>query len=446
MSSWHDLQTLQRGDASRCSLPAGFFRLRYFYGKQLRLADYVDEQRYHSGKMRFHNERLHGAGILCGFRVSLLDQGGLVLRVGRGAAIDDCGHEIVVGHDQCVDVDAWFKARKRKPRAPDECDPCQPDPDNRVRICVAIRYAECAQAPEPAPSNPCAPASCSCGCAGGGCSCTDVAPCPDPCGEGAEFGRVTEQFDLRLMFHDEAMRATEHRLFPTREAIDTAVARASGGIGLLQSLAAPIRQGCPGTDEEWLLLACFYAVVDADDDGKIVEICDIDYDCASQVLLSTEVIQYLLANLYAELDPNIGGPEVARVRFRRLNGDRYQFILALTGPIDPASLDSDDSFAVRRLRASGWTEGASDSIRAEYAETQSGTKYIIDGPAIYITVKNDDDFLAPGKRYHLYTPPEGDPVVDQYLRPFRPFNWRFGLEADDNGRLVMTSLPPTMAE
>jgi hypothetical protein len=421
--------------------------MRYFYGKQLRLADYVDEQRYHAGKMRFHNERLHGAGILCGLRVSLLDPGGLVLRVGRGAAVDDCGREILVGYDQCVDVDAWFKAQKRKPREPDEADPCHPDPNNRVRVCVLIRYSECAQAPEPAPRNPCAPPSCGCGCPGGSCSCSDVAPCPDPCGEGAEFGRVTEQFDLRLAFHDEAMRLTEHRLFPTREAIDTAAATASQGIGLLQSLAAPIREGCPGSDEEWLLLACFYAVVDANDGSKIVEVCDIDYDCASQVLLSTEVIQYLLASLYAEMDPNIGGPEVTRVQFRRLSNERYQFILVLTGPIDPASLDPDDSFAIRRLRASGWTRGASESIHAEYSDTQSGNKFIVDGPAIYVTVKSDDNFLAAGKRYNLYVPPETDPVVDQYLRPLRSrfFNWRFGLEADNNGRLVMTTLPPTMA-
>ena len=69
MSRWRDLQTQACGETGRCGLPAGFFRLRYFYGKQLRLADYVDEQLYHSGKMRFHNRHLHGAGLMCGLKV-----------------------------------------------------------------------------------------------------------------------------------------------------------------------------------------------------------------------------------------------------------------------------------------------------------------------------------------------------------------------------------------
>src|SRR5687768_3431728 len=142
-----------------CGLPPGFFRLRYFHGKQMRLADYVDEQRYHASKLRFHNDRLHGAGILCGLRVSLLDEGGVVLRIGRGAALDDCGREIIVGFDQCVDVDAWYRRERHKqPDAKPE-DACHPDAENKVRVCVAIRYSECAQAPEPAPPAACHGAS-----------------------------------------------------------------------------------------------------------------------------------------------------------------------------------------------------------------------------------------------------------------------------------------------
>jgi hypothetical protein len=172
------------------------------------------------------------------------------------------------------------------------------------------------------------------------------------------------------MFREQAERLTEHRLFPTAEAIDEAVAEATGAIGLLQALSGPIRSGCPGTEEEWLKLACFDVIVDEDDDGKIVEIVDIDLECASQVLLSTEVIQYLLAGLFAEVDPNIGGPEVADVEFRKLSGQRYQFILTLTGPIDPASLDQDDGFHLRRLQDDGWDPPGSNVVTARYSDSR----------------------------------------------------------------------------
>ena len=88
------------------TLPGGFVRLRFFYGKRMGVADFVDEQRYHAGKMRFHNQRLHGAGLLCGLAVARMSPTELFLRVGKGAAIDTCGREIVVGHDQCIDLDA----------------------------------------------------------------------------------------------------------------------------------------------------------------------------------------------------------------------------------------------------------------------------------------------------------------------------------------------------
>ena len=80
MSKWQDLNRLIKSDG--CGLPAGFFRVRYFHGKAMRLADYVDEQKYHRSKHRFHNDSLHGSGILCGLGVSRLDDVGTELRVG----------------------------------------------------------------------------------------------------------------------------------------------------------------------------------------------------------------------------------------------------------------------------------------------------------------------------------------------------------------------------
>ena len=435
MATGHDLLTRERcGDTGGCGLPAGFFRLRYFHGKQMRLADYVDEQRYHAGKMRFHNDRLHGAGILCGLRVSLLDEGGTVLRVGRGAALDDCGRFIVVGFDQCVDVAAWYRQQHRE-RHHDKQDACHPDPDNKVRICVAVRYAECSQAPEPAAANPC-DSGAGCGCGGGQCGSSAC----DPCGEGAEFGRISEQFELRLMFHADAQRLTRHKLLPEKAAIDEAVLRSAGGVSLLKALAEPIRERCPTSQEEWLLLACFDAVLTDSEELKVEAIEDIDYDCASQVLLSTETIQYLLSALYAEVDPAPGGPEIADISLRRLKGDNYQFVISLTAAINPASLDKDDnSFNLRHLAKDGWELPGSNVVSAEYSAIKNA-KYNVDGPAVYVTLDNQGGFLAAGERYQLFTPRETHPVVDPELRRLRPrdLEWRFTLETDpDSGDLVL---------
>src|SRR5450432_1790362 len=99
-------------DCGPCgTLPSGFVRLRYFYGKRLNVADFVDEQRYHSGKLRFHQQRMHGSGVLCGLACDLFSTDpadATILRVHRGAAVDDCGRDIIVGGDQCLDVDAWL--------------------------------------------------------------------------------------------------------------------------------------------------------------------------------------------------------------------------------------------------------------------------------------------------------------------------------------------------
>jgi hypothetical protein len=440
MSKWQDLSRSNDKDKSGCGLPAGFFRLRYFHGKQMRLADYVDEQTYHRGKMRFHNDKLHGAGILCGLTVAKLDDVGTDLRVGRGAALDDCGREIVVGYDQCIDAGDWFRAQKKKPRE-DEQDHCQPDEDRRVRICVVIRYSECVGSPEPIPASPCTPPS-DCGCRGGAsCGCGS-APCSDPCGNAAEFGRATEEFELRLMFRDEAKRLTRHDLFPSMADIGTAVADASGGVSLLKALAHPIRGKCPSPDEGWLMLACFDLVFDTQDDDKILGIDNIDIDCASQVLLSTEVIQHLLGSLYGEIDPDIGGPEVSNIEMRHVDGDTYQIMISLTAPIQAASLDEETSLTLRRLTTTGWSPPANNVLVARYGDTMTDDTPIV-GPAIYLNIDNSGGFLADGGKYHLYAPPESHPIVDADLRHLRPRHMilRFGIEPDaDDGTLTMHRL------
>lgn len=427
MSKWRDLNRTQDCGEGHCDLPAGFFRVNYFHGKEMRLADYVDEQRYHAGKMRFHNSRLHGAGILCGLRLSVLAPEGTILRIGRGAAIDACGREILVGFDQCVDVAAWFRQQAYTFRDQDG-NPCKPDETNRVGLCVVMRHAECGGAPEPVPPDPCGGHDdCGCGCGGSG-SCGSA----DPCGQQAEFGRITEEFELRLIFADEAKTLARHRLFPTAEVIDAAVGTTGGATGLLAALAPPIRERCPGGDAEWLNLGCFHVTVKADQPEEVVAIDDIDYGCASQVLLSTEVIQYLLAGLIAEVDPDMGGPEITAISFRKLDAQRHQFALHLSGRIDTKTLDDEASFGLRQLTGDGWLHPAGEAVKASYSEKILGEAHL-DGPAIYIAVASG--FLAAGGRYQLFAREDADPVADALLRRLRPrhLSWRFCLRQENPG-------------
>ena len=424
MSKWRSLQAPKgcgRADGC-CGLPPGFFRLRYFYGKHLSVADFVDEQRYHSSKMRFHNQRLHGSGIFCGLGVELLEDKGPVLRVGRGAALDECGREIVVGCDQCVDVDGWFQ-REKKTREEKDPRACWPDDDRdeeKLRLCIVLRYAECPACPEPAPKDPCR-----------------------SCDEAADYGRVTEGFELKLMLLNEAKAASEHELFPTEEQIAAAVAEATGGIDLLHRLGVPIRKHCPCPDGDgWLLLACFTAVL-SDDQKSVAAIEDVDHDCASQVLLSTEVIQRLLADVISQLDPEIGAPSIIGVEFRRIAPTRYQMILILSDPIDPNSFEADDSFGLRKLAATGWTTPGVNALRTEYAEA-ADADHPIDGPALYVSIDNAKNYLVEGERYQLFVNPLIHPVVDANLQQLQPrhFAWRFTLATDPATGDLTIALPP----
>lgn len=425
-----------------CGLPAGFFRVRYFNNKPMRLADYVDEQQYHRGKMRFHNERLHGAGILCGLKVSATREDGMLLRVARGAAIDDCGREIIVGWDHCVDVAAWFAEQGHLARS-DGRKLCKPDENRRVSVCVLLRHAECAGGPEPAPRSRCTTPGCGCGGTGKGGDCGCGGGTSTACGDKVEYGRVTEEFELRLAFAEEARHLSRHLLFPPADVIDEAVGRTIGAIGLLHGLAEPIRRGCPGGGEGWLLLACFDLVMDKTDDDKVVGLADIDHHCASQVLLSTQVLQYLLAGLWAEVDPGLGGPEIRAVHFRAKDAQAWQFVLELTAAIEGASVDEDSSFALRRLAATGWDEPASRVVTAFYKPGRTDPSDF-DGPAIYVDVRNEQGnaFLVDGGLYQLYAPADVDPVVDALLRPLRPRQllWRFRMAKDEQGALQMRPL------
>jgi hypothetical protein len=116
-------------------------RNNYFTGKLLVERDFTDEQRYTMGKLRRHNQRLHGWGVACGLKVkehpNPACQSQYVV-VEPGTAIDCCGREILVQHEEYFDFESKFLANWQKQKGPNS----QPDSDAHV-IQVCVSYREC---------------------------------------------------------------------------------------------------------------------------------------------------------------------------------------------------------------------------------------------------------------------------------------------------------------
>jgi DNA-binding beta-propeller fold protein YncE len=135
-------------------------RNNYFTGKLLVERDFTDEQRYVLGKLRRHNQRLHGWGAVCGLKVvqhpNPACQDRFVV-IQPGTAIDCCGREILVTHDEYFDFKTQFLANWQKQNGPNS------QPDNQphmIQICVS--YEECPTEDVPALFDDCNCSAASC--------------------------------------------------------------------------------------------------------------------------------------------------------------------------------------------------------------------------------------------------------------------------------------------
>jgi collagen triple helix repeat protein len=126
------------GTCVECATPQ-LARNNYFTGKLLVERDFRDEQDYFLGKVRRHNQELHGWGAVCGLKVkqhpdeSCRDR---YVVVEPGTAIDCCGHEILVEHEEYFEFrhlvpPEWFEVPQG------ETEP----PKHTIQIC--LRYVEC---------------------------------------------------------------------------------------------------------------------------------------------------------------------------------------------------------------------------------------------------------------------------------------------------------------
>jgi len=143
------MATVHREDAD-CHCPGcefgPFTRNAYWTGKLMLARDFVDEQQYVVEKLRHHNQKLHGTGVVCGLTVVQHETPACRDRfvcVTPGTAIDCCGHDIVVRERDCLDL--WtvpdIKQLRERKAAGDDPGP------HTLQIC--IRYRECETEPVP---------------------------------------------------------------------------------------------------------------------------------------------------------------------------------------------------------------------------------------------------------------------------------------------------------
>jgi hypothetical protein len=135
-------------------------RNNYFTGKLLVERDFTDEQRYAMGKLRRHNQHLHGWGVACGLRVEEHPNSACQAQyvvVEPGTAIDCCGREILLQCEEYFDFASTFLAKWQKQHGPNS----QPDDtEHTLQICVS--YRECPTEQVPAVFDDCSAGAGSC--------------------------------------------------------------------------------------------------------------------------------------------------------------------------------------------------------------------------------------------------------------------------------------------
>jgi hypothetical protein len=402
--------------------------MRYFFGQRLGVVDFSDEQSYLVGKQRVANRSLHGAGVVCGLRAErfVFPQGSppttptTVVRLFRGAAIDSCGREVIVGADQCIDVNAWFQVNRARPELSSIPLPAT------LPLCIGLRYRECPADPAPAPRDPC-------GCDTGGC----------------EFGRVRESFQLTLLTESEQANcsftlpptladvAREHSLLLA----ETPLAVPTAG-SLLTAVHRAIAAGCQDArTDTWLCLACMDAAVGAD--GIVTDVTNIRNSGPDRrSLLPTGTLQEMLLGAVNGPGPgavSFGGPTIGSVTFEGSGLTAGQFRIAVqlgqqgsppgASPLAAGTLQSG---YVRLLQFE-------DAPVQWSAVAQSG--FAFDGTVDPPLIRVDYSTLVAGGRYRLvFESPLDEPVADERMRPISPATFALHVRlVDTSGTLTATS-------
>ncbi|HEY4943565.1 MAG TPA: collagen-like protein [Rhizomicrobium sp.] len=113
-----------------------FVKNNYFTGKMMGAAEFIAETHYHQEKLRLHQARLHGWGVVCGLDVlqhPQIDCRSRYVVVKAGLAIDCCGRDILVPCDEMLDLLAFRGI----------ADLSKENPARLHSVQVCARFAEC---------------------------------------------------------------------------------------------------------------------------------------------------------------------------------------------------------------------------------------------------------------------------------------------------------------
>jgi len=114
-----------------------FVKNNYFTGKMMGAADFIAETRYHSEKLRLHQARLHGWGVVCGLDVVPHPNASCRTRyvvVEPGSAVDCCGNDILVPEEEILDLLCYRKV----------ADLAKENPARLHALGICVRFLECA--------------------------------------------------------------------------------------------------------------------------------------------------------------------------------------------------------------------------------------------------------------------------------------------------------------
>jgi hypothetical protein len=328
----------------------------------------------------------------------------------RGAALDWCGREIVVGWDQCIDVAAWLA---QHPNAQ------PPAATATLPLWVALCYRECPSDPAPAPRDPC-------GCDSGGC----------------EFARIREGFQLKLLTAAEAeiaakaASATASDQPPAEEELGGSLEGA-----LARDLALLVSADCPQAPADTcLLLASFQATLDAS--GKVTDITGLDNAIPERrSLLRTEILQQALLQAVAAAGNAelIGsGPRLAAVTFT--NGGTDSGTLAIEIEASGADL-SRDPFTAPALLSGEISLFDGTNWQTAPAPTLAYVPPAAPAPARIELRWAAGSGLATGRYRVLLESLRAQPPVDTLMRPLTPPSWarHLRLDKDASGNLVLAT-------
>ena len=114
-------------------------RLNYFTSQFLVEKDFTDEQTYHIGKRRLHNQWLHSWGV-AGDGLQVKRKAARTIEIGTGIAIDKNGNEIVLLEALTLDLSnnaanaaLWVTARFEEVKLPGDHHP-NGGPDDYTRL------------------------------------------------------------------------------------------------------------------------------------------------------------------------------------------------------------------------------------------------------------------------------------------------------------------------